>query len=155
MICQRKLDFCRTESARPPEKCVLRRSASGGRTGSACAARHTPTLNALVGRSGRLNYTATPDTTRRSCLCRVWYAGVNWTIALNVFRLQIFCGRQSRVVGNPIHATEARSGRDTYKTVLSCLACRCECRLIAKFHYTDPTGPDPTRQSPRTLFVIG
>jgi len=25
------------------------------------------------------------------------------------------------------------------------------CRLIAKFHYTDPTGPDPTRQSPRTL----
>jgi len=27
--------------------------------------------------------------------------------------------------------------------------------LIAKFHYTDPTGPDPTRQSPRTLFGIG
>jgi len=21
-------------------------------------------------------------------------------------------------------------------------------RVIAKFHYTDPTGPDPTRQSP-------
>ena len=26
-----------------------------GRTGSACAARHTPTLNALVGKSGRLS----------------------------------------------------------------------------------------------------
>ena len=36
-------------------------------------------------------HTATPDTTRRSCLCRVWCAGVNWTIALNVFRLQMFC----------------------------------------------------------------
>ena len=32
-------------------------------------------------------HTVTPDTTRRSCLCRVWCAGVNWTIALNVFRL--------------------------------------------------------------------
>ena len=31
------------------DKCVLRRSASGGRTGSACAAQHTPTLNAVVG----------------------------------------------------------------------------------------------------------
>jgi len=38
-----------------PDKCVLRRSASGGRTGNACAARHTPTLNALV-------YTATHQT---------------------------------------------------------------------------------------------
>jgi len=26
--------------------------------------------------------------------------------------------------------------------------------LIAKFHYTDPTGPDRTIHSPRTLFVI-
>jgi len=101
------------ESARPPYKCVLRRSASGGRTGSACAARHTPTQNALVGRSGRpdistfyviykllfpthdflyivyivldcnhcILYIATcyaPDTTRRSCLCGVLCAGVNW-----------------------------------------------------------------------------
>ena len=36
-----------------------------------------------------------PDTTRRSCLRRVWCTGVNLTIALNVFRLQIFCRRQS------------------------------------------------------------
>jgi len=35
-----------------------------------------------------------PDTTRRSCLCRVWCTGVYWTIALNVFRLQIFCRQQ-------------------------------------------------------------
>ena len=26
-----------------------------------------------------------------------------------------------------------------------------ECFLIAKFHYTGPTGPDPTKQSLRTL----
>ena len=45
----------RTESVRPPDKCVLRRSASSGRTDSACVARHTPMLNALVGRSGRLS----------------------------------------------------------------------------------------------------
>jgi len=25
------------------------------------------------------------------------------------------------------------------------------CMDSARFHYTDPTGPDPTRQSPRTL----
>jgi len=36
-----------------------------------------------------------PDKTRRSCLCCVWCAGVNWTIVLNVFRLQIFCRRHS------------------------------------------------------------
>jgi len=35
-----------------------------------------------------------PDTTRRSCLCRVWCTGVYCTIALNVFRLQIFCRQQ-------------------------------------------------------------
>jgi len=59
------------------------------------------------------------DKTGRSCLCRVWWcAGVNWTIALNV---QIFCRRQSWVVGNPIHTAD-RSGRDTDKTVLSCLS---------------------------------
>ena len=79
-----------------PDKCVLRQSASGGRTGSACAARHTPTLNALVGRSGRLSlHRHTPDTTRRSCLCRVGCAGVDWTIDVNVFRLRILCRRQS------------------------------------------------------------
>ena len=43
------------ESARPLDNYVLRRSASSGRTGRACAARHTPTQNALVRRSGRLN----------------------------------------------------------------------------------------------------
>ena len=41
-----------------------------------------------------------PHKTTLSCLCRVWCAGVNETIALNVFRLQIFCRRQSSVFGN-------------------------------------------------------
>jgi len=53
-------------------------------------------------------------------------SGVNWTIALNVFRLRIiFCRRQSWVVcRNPVHSAEA----DTTQTrqFLSCLACRCE-----------------------------
>ena len=51
-----------------------------------------------------------PDTTRQSCLCRVWRGGVNWTIAINVFRLQIFCRRQSWVDGNPIHTIGWRRG---------------------------------------------
>ena len=57
---------------------------------SHCAARHTPTLNALVGRSV---HSATPDTTRRSCLCRVGCGGVNWSIAVNVHsvRLNVHC----------------------------------------------------------------
>ena len=38
-----------------------------------------------------------PDSTRQCCLCRVWCGGVNRTIALNVFRLQIFSRRQSLV----------------------------------------------------------
>ena len=52
-------------------------------------------------------HTATADTTRRSCRCCVWCAGVNGTIALNVFRLQIFCWRHSWVVRNLIHTAEA------------------------------------------------
>ena len=32
---------------------------------------------------------------------------MNWTIAANGIRLQIFCRRQSWVVGNPIHTAEA------------------------------------------------
>ena len=54
-----------------------------------------------------LIHTATPDMTKQSCLCRVWRGDVNWTIAINVFRLHIFCRRQSWVVENPIHTAEA------------------------------------------------
>ena len=58
-------------------------------------------------------HTATPDTTKRFCLCRVWCAVVNLMVALNVFRLQIFRLRQSRVVGNPIHTAEADATQTT------------------------------------------
>jgi len=50
-----------------------------------------------------------PDKTRRFCMCRVYCAGLNWTIALNVFRRQIFCRRQSSVVRNPIYTADADS----------------------------------------------
>jgi len=66
-----------------------------------------------------------PDTTRRSCLRRVWRCGVNWTIALNVLMqtsdflsATVFSCRESN--------SQRRRGRDTDKTVLSCLAWRCE-----------------------------
>jgi len=52
-----------------------------------------------------------PDTTRQSSLRRVWRGGVNWTIAINMPRLQIFRRRQSRVVRNPIHTAEADATR--------------------------------------------
>jgi len=55
----------------------LRRGGGGRQAGATATAGRTPIQNALVGRSGRLSLTATPDTTRRSCLCRAWCAGVN------------------------------------------------------------------------------
>ena len=54
-----------------------------------------PTQNAPVGGRADSVHTATPDTTKQSCLCRVWRGGVNLTIAINMFRLQIFCRRQT------------------------------------------------------------
>ena len=41
--------------ARPPDKCVQRRSVSGGAGTAGATAGRTPTQNAVVGRSGRLN----------------------------------------------------------------------------------------------------
>ena len=52
------------------------------------------------------------DKTVLSLSCPVW-------TALNVFRLQAFCRRQSWVVGNPIHTAEA----DATKTRQFCRAC--------------------------------
>jgi len=77
--------------------------------------------------------------------CRVWCAGVNWTIALNVSRLQrFFCRRQS--LSCRVSSSRRRGRHDTDRTVLSGLAWRCEWGITvkAKFHYTDPTrtGPD-------------
>ena len=64
-----------------------------------CDRRRTPTQTGhrshLPGNRTDRIPTATPDTTKPSCLCRVWRGGVNWTIAFNVFRLQIFYRRQS------------------------------------------------------------
>ena len=66
---------------------------------------------------------------RRSCLCCVWCDGVSQTIALDKFRLHIFCRATglSRRESN----SHCRSGSDTDKTVLSCLAWRCELALRA------------------------
>ena len=90
--------------------------------------------------------------------CRVWCAGVNWTIALNVSRLkQFFCRRQS--LSCRVSSSRRRGRHDTDRTVLSGLAWRCEWGITvkAKFHYTDPTrtrhGPDPTRT--KSVHVVG
>jgi len=48
----------------------------------------------------------------------------NWTIAINVFRRQIFCHRQSWVVENPIHTAKAK--HETDRTVVSGLAWRAK-----------------------------
>ena len=53
----------------PPDTLRRRTHLSGGRADSV----HTSIL----------------DTTKRSCLCRVWCTGVNWTIALNVFKFSV------------------------------------------------------------------
>jgi len=85
---------------------------------------HTPTSTSSTSQT---NHTATPDTTRQSCPCRVWLGCVTWTIAINVFRLQIFGRRQSSVVGNPVHTAEADATET--RQFLSCLAWRCELAL--------------------------
>jgi len=62
-----------TESARPPDKCVQRRSVSVGAGTAGATAGRTPTQNALVGWSGRFN------SHRLSCLVA---GGVNWTLTV-------------------------------------------------------------------------
>ena len=66
-----------------------------------------------------------PDTTRRSCLCRVWCTDANRTIALNVFSLQFFFGYSLGLSG--IQFTPPK--RTRHRQVLSCLAWRCELAL--------------------------
>ena len=68
----------------------------------------------LSGCRADLVHTATPDTTKQSCLCRVWCDGVNWTIAINVFKLQIFYRRQSRVAGQFTPLKRARHRQDSF-----------------------------------------
>ena len=85
---------------------------------SQCAARHNPTQarrrTHLSGCRADLVHTATPDTTKQSCLCRVWCDGVNWTIAINLFKLQIFYRRRSRVAGQFTPLKRARHRQDSF-----------------------------------------
>ena len=107
-----------TESARPHDKCVLRRSASGGRTDSACAARHTPTLNALVGPT---QFTPPHQTRQDGPVC------VESGVSVGIRRLLWTCSDFSATVLSCREScSHRRSGRDTDKTALSCLAWRCE-----------------------------
>jgi len=66
---------------------------------SHCATGRTPTQTGhrthLSGCRADSIHTATTDTTKQSSLCRVWLGNVSWIIAINVFRLQIFCRRRS------------------------------------------------------------
>ena len=57
-----------------PDKCVLRRSASSGRTAPPDTLRHRTHLS---GGRADLVHTATPDTTKQSCLRRVWRGGLS------------------------------------------------------------------------------
>jgi len=108
------------ESARPPDKCVLHRSASDGRTDSACAARHTPTLNALVRWSGRLSSHLHTRHDKMilsvSCLvCRCELDDRSERVRTSNFL-------SATVLSCPETNSHRRSGRDADKTVLLCLA---------------------------------
>jgi len=77
-------------------------------------------------------HTATPDTMKQSCLCRVWRDGVNWTIAINASRLQY--SSPATVLSCRESSPHRRSGRDTDKTVLTCLEWwRCELTFRCRF----------------------
>jgi len=112
LVCRCELTAGQVRSA---SECVRR---------SHCAARHSYAVRTCRADSV---HTATPDTTRRSCLCRVWCAGVNWTIAPSVSRLQIFLS--ATVLSRRESSSHGRGGYDTDKTVLSCLTWRCELAL--------------------------
>jgi len=89
--------------------------------------RHTPTLNALVGRSGRLSshrHTRHDKTLlSASCLvCRCELDDCSESVQTsNFLSATVLSCRKSN--------SHRRSGRDTDKTVLSCLAWRCELAL--------------------------
>jgi len=56
-----------------------------------------------------------PDTTRLSCLRRVWRADVNSTIAVNVFRLHIFIGDSLELSGIQFAPPKrTRHGQDSF-----------------------------------------
>ena len=86
----------------------------------------TPMLNALVG-GGQADsiHTTTPDTTRRSCLCRVWCAD-RCEVDDCSERVQTSNYLSATVLSCRESNSRRRSGRDIDKTVLSCLAWRCK-----------------------------
>jgi len=84
------------------DKYVLRRSASGGRIDSTCAARHTPTLNAVV------------------CRCELDDCSERVQTSNFLSATVLSCQKSN---------SYRRSGRDTDKTVLSCPAWRCKLTL--------------------------
>jgi len=96
----------------------------------------------------------TPHQTRQnSPVCDVyWRGGVNWTTAINVFTLQnnflsatVLSCRESN--------SHCRSGRDTDKTVLSCLAWRCELALTHTPEVAE-TGEEYSPPSGRCFVTI-
>jgi len=102
----------------PLDKCVLRRSASGGRTVPPDTLRRTAYLSGCRADS---IHTATPDTTKQSCLCRFWCELDDCSERVqtsNFLSATVLSCRESN--------SHRQSGRDTDKTVLSCLAWRCE-----------------------------
>jgi len=130
---------------KPSDKCVLRRSAFGGRTGSACAAQHTPTLNAHFGRSP-VGPTQSHRCIRQdkmvlsmSCLvCRCELDDCSERIQTSDFlSVTVLSCRES--------SSHHRSGHDTDKTVLSCLAWCCELALTDTVLYCYRMGCVPDR----------
>jgi len=120
-----------------PDKCVLRRSASGGRT--------------LVGRSGRLNshhHTRHDKTVLSvSCLvCRCELDDCSERVqTLNFLSATVLSCRESN--------SQRRGGRDTDKTVLSCLAWRCELAFIRHHRAQQAKGAQNNQAENICLFV--
>jgi len=118
----------------PPDRCDLCRSASGGRTGSACA-------SGLVGRSGRLSSHrhTRHDKIVLSAMSAVpvWIGRLLWTCSetSNFPSATVLSYRQCN--------SHRRSGRDAAKTVVSCLAWRCEFAL--RYTSRDSSGSGTTK----------
>jgi len=124
-------------SHRPPDitrQCCLRRSASGGRT----AVRNTPTLNALVRRSGRLS--SHRHTGHDKMVLSVSCLMYRYELGDCSERIQISNFLSATVWSCRESNSHRRSGRDTDKTVLSCPAWRCEFEVARRLSLRDESA---------------
>ena len=133
-----------------PDKCVLRRSATGGHSGSACTTRHTPTLNTIVRPVCLLNSHRhnRHDKTIVSVSCRARRCELDNCSE----RVQTSNFLSATVLSCGESNSHHQNERNTDKTVLSCLVWQCE--LALRQYVSVSTRETKTRQYNICTYVM-